>query len=113
MANKKERLITRTLTSSVVNIMFFDMTQNKQTSERETLSGDFTKSSDSELLAYAREHYEKVGEKIVLMAKVIKTDKKRYAITETDFLKYAHEMTAEEEKAEKEEEGKEEGEGEE
>ena len=107
MTNKKERLITRTLTSSVVNIMFFNMIQGKQTSERETLSGDFTKSSDAELLAFAREHYEKVGEKIALMAKVIKTEKKRYAITETEFLKYAHEMTAEEEK---EEEAKEEGE---
>ena len=109
MANKKERLITRTLTSSTVNIMFFDMIQGKQTSERETLSGDFTKASDAELLAFAREHYEKVGEKIALMAKVIKTEKKRYAISETEFLKYAHEMTAEEAK-EEEEEGKEEGE---
>ena len=100
----KERLITRTITSTVCNVMYVDLDSMEVKSERMNVSGDFTKISEQEQLEYGRAIVEK-GNKRVIMVKAVKLEQKKYAISETDFLKYAHEMTKEEESEETESDG--------
>ena len=103
MKKANERIITRTIKSTVVNVMYFDMKKMSQDSRQERFSGDLMKFSADEMKAIARERFE-TADKPVLMAVAIRTEEEKYAISEVDFIKYGHKITKEEEEEEAEEE---------
>lgn len=101
---KKERLITRTITSTNCSVLCYDLTSGQIAHKDFTVSGDFTKVSDDEKLAFIREAMEKREKVSVIKVDALVAVKRKYAIAETDFLKYAHVMTKEEEAENSEEE---------
>ena len=103
MKKNVERIITRTIKSTVVNIMFFDMKKMAQDSRQERFSGDLMKLSADEMKALSRERFE-TADNPVLMAVAVRTEEEKYAISETDFIKYGHKVTKEDEEQEQEQE---------
>lgn len=92
----KIRMITRTITSTLVSVACFDFSEREKGMHYVTreLSGDFNKVPENERLNAIRESMETDTFK-VLSVEVKETVKRKYAISENDFIKYGHIATDE------------------
>lgn len=101
----KERMITRTITSTNCSVLCYNLMNGEVKHIDFPVSGDLTKNTEKEVLDYIREHMETESVRVLKVDALVSV-KKKYAISETDFLRYAHVMSKEEEE---EEEADEEG----
>lgn len=95
--------ITRTITYSVLEILTFNPETMECNRRAWTIPGDLTKLDSKELLAQVRETLE-TDEIKVGAAKVTSTRKEKRVISMTDFIKYSHVATKEDEENAREEE---------
>lgn len=87
----RERMVTRTITSTHATAMVVDVTTAKVSTEFYILAGDFT---TEEALKVCKKNYETDTLKIVQIVDVQHVEK-LYGMVEDDFLSYAFELDPE------------------
>ena len=92
----KIRMITRTITSSLVSAFVYDMNDREKGPHYVDfeLSGNLSETSNKDLLSQVREEKETDTFK-VMTAEFKGTKKQKYAMTETDFILHGHIATKE------------------
>ena len=82
----RERMVTRTITSTTYKIMCVETTKCEVTIEQFNTTYEFT--DDEKALKYFRKHHESETKKLVKIESV-ETTEQLYGMTELEFLQYA------------------------
>lgn len=106
MKKNHEKLVTRTIKAVSVSAQVYNLSKGCLENRSEIMPFAFNKMGPAAQLQFTREKMETETER-VLTVSVSGIISEKYAISESDFIKYGHKMTKEEEE-ENEEEGEEE-----